>query len=64
MNFTGILLFAGLTVWDTQQLKLMTEQMEGRREWAAGGHRRVSALPGLYQPVLAALAYIPEIISV
>jgi len=31
MNFSGILLFAGLTVWDTQQLKLMTEQMEGRQ---------------------------------
>ncbi len=31
MNFTGILLFAGLTVWDTQRLKLLASQLEGRQ---------------------------------
>jgi len=30
MNFTGIVLFAGLTVWDTQRLKLLGSQLEGR----------------------------------
>jgi FtsH-binding integral membrane protein len=29
MNFTGILLFAGLTVWDTQRLKQISTQLEG-----------------------------------
>jgi len=31
MNFSGILLFAGLTVWDTQRLKLLASQLEGRQ---------------------------------
>jgi FtsH-binding integral membrane protein len=30
-NFTGILLFSALTVWDTQRLKEMAKQMEGRQ---------------------------------
>jgi len=31
MNFSGILLFAGLTVWDTQRLKQLSTQLEGQR---------------------------------
>src|SRR4030042_2546291 len=31
MNFSGILLFAGLTVWDTNRLKQMAAQMEGKQ---------------------------------
>jgi FtsH-binding integral membrane protein len=31
MNFTGILLFAGLTVWDTQRLKQLSAQLEGKQ---------------------------------
>lgn len=31
MNFTGILLFAGLAVWDTQRLKQLTSELEGRQ---------------------------------
>jgi len=30
-NFTGILLFAALTVWDTQRLKELGKQLEGRQ---------------------------------
>ena len=30
-NFTGILIFAALTVWDTQRLKEMAKQLEGRQ---------------------------------
>jgi FtsH-binding integral membrane protein len=30
MNFTGILLFAGLTVWDTNRLKQLATQLEGK----------------------------------
>ena len=30
-NFTGILIFAALTVWDTQRLKEMGKQLEGRQ---------------------------------
>ena len=30
MNFTGILLFAGLTVWDTNRLKQLSTQLEGK----------------------------------
>ena len=29
MNFTGIILFAALTVWDTQRLKQLSEKLEG-----------------------------------
>jgi uncharacterized protein len=42
MNFTGILLFAALTVWDTQRLKLLSAQMEGKR--GMGGMIVVGAL--------------------
>lgn len=42
MNFTGILLFAGLTVWDTQRLKLLASQLEGRH--GMGGMVVVGAL--------------------
>jgi uncharacterized protein len=31
MNFIGILLFAGLTVWDTQRLKQLSKELEGRQ---------------------------------
>jgi len=31
MNFSGILLFAALTVWDTQQLKQLAAELEGRQ---------------------------------
>ena len=31
MNFTGILLFAGLTVWDTNRLKQMSTELEGKQ---------------------------------
>jgi hypothetical protein len=30
-NFTGILIFAALTVWDTQRLKELAQQLEGRQ---------------------------------
>jgi FtsH-binding integral membrane protein len=31
MNFSGILLFAGLTVWDTNRLKQMAAKMESKQ---------------------------------
>jgi len=31
MNFTGILLFAGLTVWDTNRLKQLSKELEGKQ---------------------------------
>jgi FtsH-binding integral membrane protein len=31
MNFTGILLFAGLTVWDTNRLKQLSTELEGKQ---------------------------------
>jgi uncharacterized protein len=31
MNFTGILLFAGLTVWDTNRLKQVSSELEGKQ---------------------------------
>jgi FtsH-binding integral membrane protein len=31
MNFTGILLFAGLTVWDTNRLKRLSVELEGKQ---------------------------------
>jgi FtsH-binding integral membrane protein len=31
MNFVGILLFAGLTVWDTNRLKQLSAQLEGKQ---------------------------------
>jgi uncharacterized protein len=31
MNFTGILLFAGLTVWDTHRLKEISKQLDGKQ---------------------------------
>jgi FtsH-binding integral membrane protein len=42
MNFIGILLFAGLAVWDTQRLKLLSAQLEGQR--GTGGIIVVCAL--------------------
>jgi FtsH-binding integral membrane protein len=38
----GIMLFAGLTVWDTQRLKLLSSQLEGRR--GMGGMVVIGAL--------------------
>ncbi len=31
MNFAGILLFAGLTVWDTNRLKALSKQLDGKK---------------------------------
>jgi len=31
MNFTGILLFAGLTVWDTHRLRELSQNLEGKQ---------------------------------
>lgn len=31
MNITGIILFAALTVWDTQQLKRLSQELEGKQ---------------------------------
>jgi len=31
MNFTGIMLFAALTVWDTNRLKQLSSQLEGKQ---------------------------------
>jgi hypothetical protein len=31
MNFLGILLFAGLTVWDTNRLKKLSTELEGKQ---------------------------------
>jgi FtsH-binding integral membrane protein len=42
MNFTGILLFAGLTVWDTNRLKQLSTQLEGKQ--GMGGLVVVGAL--------------------
>jgi uncharacterized protein len=42
MNFTGILLFAGLTVYDTQRLKIMASQLEGKQ--GMGGMMVLGAL--------------------
>ena len=42
MNFTGIMLFAGLTVWDTNRLKQLSSQMEGKQ--GMGGMVVVGAL--------------------
>ncbi len=35
MNFVGILLFAGLTVWDTNRLKQLSAQLEGKQGMGA-----------------------------
>jgi uncharacterized protein len=42
MNFTGILLFAGLTVWDTNRLKQLSKELEGKQ--GMGGLVVVGAL--------------------
>jgi FtsH-binding integral membrane protein len=42
MNFTGILLFAGLTAWDTQRLKELSKQIEGKQ--SMGGLVVIGAL--------------------
>lgn len=42
VNFTGILLFAALTVWDTQRLKVMASQLEGKQ--GMGGMMVLGAL--------------------
>lgn len=42
MNFTGIILFAALTVWDTQRLKQLSTQLEGKH--GMGGLVVVGAL--------------------
>jgi hypothetical protein len=45
MNFTGILLFAGLTVWDTNRLKELSSQLESKQ--GLGGLVVIGA-PALY----------------
>lgn len=42
MTFVGILLFAGLTVWDTQRLKQLSNQLEGSK--GMGGMVVIGAL--------------------
>jgi FtsH-binding integral membrane protein len=42
MNFSGILLFAGLTVWDTNRLKQISTQLEGKQ--GTGGLVIIGAL--------------------
>jgi FtsH-binding integral membrane protein len=42
MTFVGILLFAGLTVWDTQRLKQLSTQLEGSK--GMGGMVVIGAL--------------------
>jgi uncharacterized protein len=42
MNFTGIMLFAGLTVWDTNRLKQLSADMEGKQ--GMGGMVVIGAL--------------------
>ncbi len=42
MNFSGILLFAGLTVWDTNRLKQLSTQLEGKQ--GMGGLMVIGAL--------------------
>lgn len=42
MNFTGILLFAGLTVWDTNRLKQFSSELEGKQ--GLGGLAVIGAL--------------------
>jgi FtsH-binding integral membrane protein len=42
MNFTGIMLFAGLTVWDTNRLKQLAADMEGKQ--GMGGMVVIGAL--------------------
>jgi uncharacterized protein len=42
MNFSGILLFAALTVWDTQRLKQMTSELQGSK--SMGGIVVIGAL--------------------
>jgi uncharacterized protein len=42
MNFTGILLFAALTVWDTNRLKELSKQLDGKQ--GMGGMAVVGAL--------------------
>lgn len=42
MNFSGILLFAGLTVWDTNRLKQLSTQLEGQQ--GMGGLAIIGAL--------------------
>ena len=40
MNFTGILLFAGLTVWDTNRLKQLSTELESTQGVGSGICRR------------------------
>jgi FtsH-binding integral membrane protein len=42
MNFSGVLLFAALTVWDTQRLKQLSTQLEGSK--SMGGLVIIGAL--------------------
>ena len=63
----GVLIFAGLTAYDTQRLKEMYlyGQLDGEAAAALGDHGRAVALPGLHQhvPDAAAAARQPRGIS-
>ena len=58
ISVIGVVVFAGLTAWDTQRLK--TEYLYGAMDGETGGalrdHRRAVALSQLHQPVHAAAA--------
>ena len=57
VSVVGVLVFAGLTAWDTQRLKneyIYGYAGEGDDGGALGDHRRTVAVPELHQPVHAA----------
>ena len=58
ISVVGVLVFAGLTAWDTQRLKneYLYGAMDGESDRTLGDHRRAVALPQLHQPVHAAAA--------
>ena len=60
VSVVGVLVFAGLTAWDTQRLKndyIYGYASQGGDDCGAGGdHRCAVALPELHQPVHAAAA--------
>ena len=58
ISVVGVLVFAGLTAWDTQRLKTeyLYGAMDGETDGALRDPRRAVALPQLHQPVHAAAA--------
>ena len=52
ISAVGVLIFAGLTAWDTQRIKEMYDvNDDGTRRRPQGGDGRADALPRLHQPV-------------